>query len=76
MPWTIPNLVLHDKPVPLANMRSQGRKHVLSPSFLSRLVEEETDKKQADGNQAVFRGLKLRHGKRDGVRSRIGWIHA
>ena len=28
MPWTIPNLVLHDKPVPLANMRSHGRKHV------------------------------------------------
>jgi hypothetical protein len=22
MPWTIPNLVLHDKPVPLANMRT------------------------------------------------------
>ena len=29
MPWTIPNLVLHDKPVPLANMRSQGRNRVL-----------------------------------------------
>jgi hypothetical protein len=28
MPWTIPNLVLHDKPVPLANMRSQGRNRV------------------------------------------------
>jgi hypothetical protein len=28
MPWTIPNLVLHDKPVRLANMRSLGRKHV------------------------------------------------
>ena len=28
MPWTIPNLLLHDKPVPLANMRSHGRKHV------------------------------------------------
>jgi hypothetical protein len=28
MPWTIPNLVLHDKPVPLANMRCHGRKHV------------------------------------------------
>src|SRR5467141_2188218 len=28
MPWTIPNLVLHDKPVRLANMRSHGRKHV------------------------------------------------
>ncbi len=28
MPWTIPNLVLHDKPVSLANMRSHGRKHV------------------------------------------------
>jgi len=25
MPWTIPNLLLHDKPVPLANMRSHGR---------------------------------------------------
>jgi hypothetical protein len=29
MPWTIPNLVLHDKPVPLANMRSHGRNRVL-----------------------------------------------
>jgi hypothetical protein len=28
MPWTIPNLVLHDKPVALANMRSQGRNRV------------------------------------------------
>jgi len=28
MPWTIPNLILHDKPVRLANMRSHGRKHV------------------------------------------------
>ena len=28
MPWTIPNLVLHDEPVRLANMRSHGRKHV------------------------------------------------
>jgi hypothetical protein len=25
MPWTIPNLLLHDKPVPLANMRSLGQ---------------------------------------------------
>jgi hypothetical protein len=25
MPWTIPNLLLHDKPVPLANMRGHGR---------------------------------------------------
>jgi hypothetical protein len=29
MPWTIPNLLLHDKPVPLANMRSLGRTHVV-----------------------------------------------
>jgi hypothetical protein len=29
MPWTIPNLLLHDKPVPLANMRSHGRSRVL-----------------------------------------------
>jgi hypothetical protein len=28
MPWTIPNLLLHDKPVRLANMRSHGRNHV------------------------------------------------
>src|SRR5258708_26058966 len=28
MPWTIPNLILHDKPVRLANMRSLGRNHV------------------------------------------------
>jgi hypothetical protein len=28
MPWTIPNLLLHDKPVPLANMRSHGRNSV------------------------------------------------
>jgi hypothetical protein len=26
--WTIPNLVLHDKPVRLANMRTHGRNHV------------------------------------------------
>jgi len=26
--WTIPNLVLHDKPVRLANMRTRGRRHV------------------------------------------------
>jgi hypothetical protein len=25
MPWIIPNLLLHDKPVPLSNMRSHGR---------------------------------------------------
>jgi hypothetical protein len=29
MPWTIPNLVLHDKPVSLANMRSPGRNRVV-----------------------------------------------
>jgi hypothetical protein len=29
MPWTIPNLLLHDKPVRLANMRSLGRTHVV-----------------------------------------------
>ena len=28
MPWTIPNLLLHDKSVPLANMRSHGRNRV------------------------------------------------
>jgi hypothetical protein len=28
MPWTIPNLLLHDKPVPLSNMRSHGRNRV------------------------------------------------
>jgi hypothetical protein len=28
MPWTIPNLLLHDKPVPLSNMRSLGRNMV------------------------------------------------
>jgi hypothetical protein len=28
MPWTIPNLILHDKPVRLANMRSHGRRQV------------------------------------------------
>jgi hypothetical protein len=28
MPWTIPNLMLHAKPVPLANMRTHGRRHV------------------------------------------------
>ena len=24
MPWAIPNLLFHDKPVPLSNMRSHG----------------------------------------------------
>ena len=28
MSWTIPNLVLQNKPVPLGNMRSLGRTHV------------------------------------------------
>jgi hypothetical protein len=28
MPWTIPNLLLHDKPVTLANMRTHGRNSV------------------------------------------------
>lgn len=28
MPWTIPNLLLYDKPVPLANMRSVGPNQV------------------------------------------------
>jgi len=28
MSWTIPNLVLQNKPVPLGNMRSLGRAHV------------------------------------------------
>jgi hypothetical protein len=27
MPWTIRNLLLHDKPALLANMRSHGRNH-------------------------------------------------
>jgi hypothetical protein len=26
MPWTIPNQLLHDRPVPLANMRTHGRR--------------------------------------------------
>jgi hypothetical protein len=29
MPWTIRNLLLHDKPVPLSNMRSLGRTRVV-----------------------------------------------
>jgi hypothetical protein len=29
MPCTIPNLLLHDEPVPLANMRSLGRNRVV-----------------------------------------------
>jgi len=28
MPWTIPDPLLHNKPVPLANMRSLGRNRV------------------------------------------------
>jgi hypothetical protein len=28
MPWTIPNLLLHDKSVTLSNMRSLGRTRV------------------------------------------------
>jgi hypothetical protein len=28
MPWTIPNLLLHDKPVPLSNRRSHGQNRV------------------------------------------------
>ena len=28
MPWAFPNLLLHDKPVPLGNMRSLGRNRV------------------------------------------------
>jgi hypothetical protein len=28
MPWTIPSLILHDKPVRLASMRSLGRNYV------------------------------------------------
>jgi hypothetical protein len=31
MPWTIPNLLFHDKPVPLPNMRSRGCNHILLP---------------------------------------------
>jgi hypothetical protein len=30
MPWTVPNLLLYDKPVSLANMRSLGRTHVFA----------------------------------------------
>jgi hypothetical protein len=29
MPWTIPNLLLHDKPARLGNMRSHGRSHMV-----------------------------------------------
>jgi hypothetical protein len=29
MPWTIPNLLFHDKPVPLSNMQSHGCNHLL-----------------------------------------------
>src|SRR5882672_8410374 len=32
MPWTIPNLLLHDKPVPLANVQSHGRINTLRRS--------------------------------------------
>jgi hypothetical protein len=28
MPWTIPDLILHDKPVPLSNMRTHGQNRV------------------------------------------------
>jgi hypothetical protein len=39
MPWTIPNLIHHDKPVRLANMRSLVRKHVFvncgNPDFIA-----------------------------------------
>jgi hypothetical protein len=28
MPWTIPNLLLHDKPARLGNIRSHGRSHM------------------------------------------------
>jgi hypothetical protein len=28
MPWTIPNQLLHDKRLPLATMRTRGRRHV------------------------------------------------
>jgi hypothetical protein len=34
MPWTIPNPVLHDKPVRLANMRSHDRKNVFETQDL------------------------------------------
>ena len=29
MPWTIPNLLLHDKPVPLSNRRRHAQNRVL-----------------------------------------------
>jgi hypothetical protein len=28
MPWTIPNLLLHDKPLPLSDQRASGYSHV------------------------------------------------
>jgi hypothetical protein len=31
MPWTIPNLLLHEKPVPLSNLPTLGRTHVGNP---------------------------------------------
>ena len=30
MPWTIPNLLLHDKPLPLSDQRASGYAHVFA----------------------------------------------
>jgi hypothetical protein len=30
MPWTIPNLLLHDKPPPLSDQRASGYAHVFA----------------------------------------------
>jgi hypothetical protein len=33
MPWTIPNLLLHDKPLPLSDQRASGYAHVFAYCF-------------------------------------------
>jgi hypothetical protein len=38
MPWMIPNLLFHDKPVPLSNVRSHGRNQVFCRRRLSSTV--------------------------------------
>jgi hypothetical protein len=30
MPWTIPNLLLHDKPLPLSDQRASGYAHIFA----------------------------------------------
>jgi hypothetical protein len=70
MPWTNPNRLLHDKPVPLANMRTHGRRRVFvccsNPALKhgAKPIPEYDSSKENIGNAKIEeRRMKIPRGK-------------